>query len=95
MTIVSKLYLFSYKPKNEGWTEECINFHLEHLFEVKHLHDRVYLIKTADDIDLLDKYLLECLRKHDSYFLLQISEMPVTHRQNGLISEDVTRWLQL
>ncbi|OMF70184.1 hypothetical protein BK142_24085 [Paenibacillus glucanolyticus] len=92
---MSKLYLFSYKPKNEGWTEDCVNFHLDSLYDIKHLHDRVYLIKTDDDVDLLDKYLLECFRNNDSYFLLQISEMPIRHRHQGLISEDISTWLQL
>ncbi|MEK3697983.1 MULTISPECIES: hypothetical protein [unclassified Paenibacillus] len=51
--MTAKIYLFSYQPAKPGWTDHCVNSHLDSLYDIKHVHDRIYLIKTDDDIDLL------------------------------------------
>lgn len=90
--MTAKLYLFTYKPVKPGWTDHCINAHMESLYDIKHVHDRVYLIKTDDDIDLLEKYLVECFNKQDSFFLLQIKDEPYRHQK--LQSSYINRWME-
>ncbi len=90
--MVANIYLFSYKPSKDGWIDRCIDSHLEMLYDIKHVHDRVYMIKTDDDIDLLEKYMTECFTNKDSYFLIQILDQPIRHQR--LHSKYINRWLE-
>ncbi|MCG7381937.1 hypothetical protein [Paenibacillus sp. ACRRY] len=90
--MVANIFLFSYEPSKPGWTERCIESHLESLYDVKHLHNKIYLIKTDDDIDLLEKYLTECFNPKDRYYLLEVKDEPFRFRRPR--SKYIKRWIE-
>lgn len=89
--MTANIFLFSYEPYKRGWTDRCVRSHLESLYDIKHLHHDMYLIKTDDDIDLLEKYLTECFFEKDRYYLLQIKDEP--YRFKRAKSKSIRRWM--
>ncbi|MBT2282509.1 hypothetical protein J7E78_02945 [Paenibacillus polymyxa] len=89
--MVAKTYLFSYSPEKSGWTDRCIQSHLDMLYDIKYVHSNLVLIKTDDDIDLLEKYLVECFTKKDRYFLIEITDQSIRFQRTE--SKYINRWL--
>lgn len=73
--MTNRIYLFSYYSTAErNSTEECMTDRLSKLYDVKKVHSSLFLIKTTDDITLLEKYLIECLNTEDTFYLVDITE---------------------
>lgn len=54
--MASKIYLFSYEcGTNKQWTDHCIADRMASLYDIKPLHSSLYLIKSTDDVQLLEK----------------------------------------
>ncbi|PYZ98974.1 hypothetical protein CR205_10515 [Alteribacter lacisalsi] len=58
---------------------------------MKKVHETAYLIKSDDDISILDKYLSVCFTGDDSYYLADVSDQP--NRFIMKEAEGVVQWL--
>jgi len=58
---------------------------------VKCINKSSYLIKTDDDITIIDKYLSTCFDKKESYFLVNITDQP--NRHSGMSSLSIDSWM--
>lgn len=88
----SKIYLFSYKcATNQEWTQKCIHERKAKLYDIKSIHDSAFLIKTTEDIQLLEKYLKECFDHRDTYFIVDISDQP--KRFINVEGNNITGWM--
>ncbi len=72
--MASKIYLFSFDSNKSTQTETCVSQRLSKLYDIKHVHNTVYFIKTVDDVHLLEKYLSSCFDNNTSYFLVNITD---------------------
>jgi len=89
--MTAKIYLFTYNSEINSQTEVCINQRLEKLYDIKHIHNSVQMIKTDDDIVVLEKYLATCFHKKDSYLLVDITEQK--NRYKNIQSSDIAYWM--
>ena len=90
--MASKVYLFSYVCANkEEWTNKCVNERLSKLYDIRKVHDALYMIKTTEDAGLLEKYLMECFDHKDTYFLVDITDKP--NRYNNVDSKNISSWI--
>ena len=91
--MTAKIYLFTYNSEIKEQTESCINDRLAKLYDIKHIHESVQMIKTDDDIGILEKYLAACFDKKDSYFLVNITEQQ--NRYKNIQSSDIAHWMDM
>lgn len=49
--VASEIYLFGFKcSSKEEWSKNCMKERMGKLYDVKKIHDTMYLIKTTEDI---------------------------------------------
>ncbi|WP_232718528.1 hypothetical protein [Bacillus sp. FJAT-45037] len=89
--MAARIYLFSYHSDVQDKELNCINERLSKLYDIKQVHPTVQLIKTDDDISILDKYLAACFNEKGSYFLVNITDQP--NRFKNTDSADITYWM--
>jgi len=90
--LVSKIYLFSYKcVSNKEWTDQCIQNKKSMLYDIKPIHDSLFLIKTTDDIELMENFMTECFDNKDSYFLVDITDQ--SNRKRNIESKNLYEWM--
>lgn len=90
--MASKIYLFSYEcGTNKEWTHNCIDERMARLYDIKQLHSSLYLIKSTDDVQLLETHLISCFDRRDTYFLVDITEQP--HQYQNLLSTGLFSWM--
>ncbi|KMJ58017.1 hypothetical protein AB685_14445 [Bacillus sp. LL01] len=85
----NKIYLFTFHcSRKEKWTIDCINERMTKLYNIKKVHNHSFLIKTTEDINILEKYLMACFDRSDTYFLVDISDQKskFQHIEDGNIS---------
>jgi DNA-binding phage protein len=58
---------------------------------VKRINKSAYLIKTDDDITIIDKYLSTCFEKEERYFLVNITDQP--NRHSGMSTLSIDSWM--
>ncbi len=64
---------------------------MDDLYDVLNiLNKNVYLIKTEDDLRILDKYIQTYLKNDDRYILVDITEQPLNF--NNLNATDPNYW---
>ncbi|TRZ39594.1 hypothetical protein CEQ21_01085 [Niallia circulans] len=89
--MASKIYLFSYDTEN-AVTKASIEAIMDDLYDVLNIFNKtIYLIKTEDDLSILDKYIQTYLKNNDKYILVEITEQPINHR--NLDAADLNYWL--
>lgn len=88
--IASKIYLISFNIEKQK-SRERIDIFLEKMYDVKYLFDNLYLVKTTDDIDILEKYLLDFLGSDDLYLINEITDQTFKYKNNK--AEDIQFWL--
>ncbi|MGM0845283.1 MAG: hypothetical protein ACQEUT_09925 [Bacillota bacterium] len=88
--ITSKIFLFSHDTETDSDVLECIEVRLRKLYDIKQINDSAYLIKTEDDIALLDKYLSNCFTSKEKYFIVNITDQPKRHNNKEL---DIDWWM--
>jgi len=74
-----KIYLFSYMTGDDELAKECLDDRLWKLYDVKQIHNNVHLIKTDDDITILQKFLAECFEGEGGYFIVEIADQPTRY----------------
>ncbi|MBT2571150.1 hypothetical protein [Planococcus sp. ISL-110] len=90
--MASRIYLFSYEcGSNKEWTDQCITERMASLYDIKQLHHSLYLIKTTDDVRLLETHLIGCFDRKDTYFLVDITDQP--HQYQNLLSKGLFSWM--
>lgn len=90
--MASRIFLFSYEcGSDKQWTDRCINERMDRLYDIKQLHDSLYLIKTTDEVDLLETHLSGCFDHRDAYFLVDITDQP--HTGKNLTANAVQSWM--
>lgn len=90
--MASKVFLFSYVCASKGeWTNKCVDERMSKLYDIQKIHHALYLIKTTEDVELLEKYLMECFDHQDTYFLVDITDKP--NRYKNIDSKDITSWI--
>ena len=90
--MASKVYLFSYEcGTSKEWTDNCITERMAGLYDIKKLHNSLYLIKTTDDVGLLETHLISCFDNKDTYFLVDVTEQP--HKYHNLLSKNLFSWM--
>ncbi|WP_141395218.1 MULTISPECIES: hypothetical protein [Bacillus] len=71
---MNRIYLFTYEcASKQEWTNNCIDERLAKLYDIKNVHDTAFLVKTTEDIDVLEKYLMACFDRKDTYFLVDVT----------------------
>jgi hypothetical protein len=89
--VASNIFLFSYESRESEGTDRCIQSRLKKLHDIKHLHGNLYLIKSDEDIHLLEKYLKDCFISKDRYYLLQVKDEP--YRFHKARSKYIRVWM--
>ncbi|KUP09403.1 hypothetical protein Q75_00285 [Bacillus coahuilensis p1.1.43] len=90
--MASEVYVFSYVCAfKEDWTNRCIDERMSKLYDIRKIYHALYMIKTTKDVELLEKYLVECFDNKDAYFLVDITDKP--NRYKNIDSTDITIWL--
>lgn len=88
--LANKIYLFSYETEN-AVTKASIEAIMDDLYDVLNIFNKnVYLIKTEDDLSILDKYIQTYLKIDDRYILVDITEQPINF--NNLNAIDPNYW---
>jgi hypothetical protein len=88
--LANKIYLFSYETEN-AVTKASIEAIMDDLYDVLNIFNKnVYLIKTEDDLSILDKYIQTYLKIDDRYILVDITEQPLNY--NNLNATDPNYW---
>lgn len=88
--MANKIYLFSYESKN-AVTQASIEALMDDLYDVLNIFGKnVYLIKTEDDLNILDKYIQTYLMQDDKYILVDITEQPLSY--SNLNATDPNYW---
>ncbi|MEY8738452.1 hypothetical protein AB9M62_23510 [Bacillales bacterium AN1005] len=89
--MANKIYLFSYETEN-AVTQASIEAIMDDLYDVLNIFNKndVYLIKTEDDLSILDKYIQKYLKNDDRYILVDITDQPINH--NNLNATDPNYW---
>ncbi|GKU85143.1 MULTISPECIES: hypothetical protein [Niallia] len=88
--MANKIYLFSYETEN-AVTKASIEAIMDDLYDVLNIFNKnVYLIKTEDDLSILDKYIQTYLKIDDRYILVDITEQPLNY--NNLNATDPNYW---
>jgi hypothetical protein len=64
---------------------------MTNLYDIKKIHESLFLIKTTEEVDLLKKYLMQCFDHKDTFFLVDISDQPNIY-QNP-IDNNISSWL--
>jgi len=89
--LTARIFFFSYQWEAEWATHTCIEERVRKLYDVKHMNKSAYLIKTDDDIDILNTYLSTCFEKEETYFLVDITDQ--SNRHQGLDALNINRWM--
>jgi len=88
--MANKIYLFSYESEN-AVTQASIEAIMDDLYDVLNIFGKnVYLIKTEDDLNILNKYIQTYLKLDDKYILVDITEQPISY--NNLNAADPNYW---
>ncbi|MEI2405407.1 hypothetical protein [Niallia taxi] len=88
--MANKIYLFSYDTEN-AVTKASVEAIMDDLYDVLNIFNKnVYLIKTEDDLSILDKYIQTYLKNDDRYILVDITEQPLNF--NNLNATDPNYW---
>jgi len=88
--LANKIYLFSYDTEN-AVTKASVEAIMDDLYDVLNIFNKnVYLIKTEDDLSILDKYIQTYLKNDDRYILVDITEQPLNF--NNLNATDPNYW---
>ena len=88
--LANKIYLFSYETEN-AVTKASVEAIMDDLYDVLNIFNKnVYLIKTEDDLSILDKYIQTYLKNDDRYILVDITEQPLNY--NNLNVTDPNYW---
>ncbi|MCT2345826.1 hypothetical protein NDK25_20770 [Niallia taxi] len=88
--MANKIYLFSYDTEN-AVTKASVEAIMDDLYDVLNIFNKnVYLIKTEDDLRILDKYIQTYLKNDDRYILVDITEQPLNF--NNLNATDPNYW---
>lgn len=88
--MANKIYLFSYETEN-AVTKASIEAIMDDLYDVLNIfNENVYLIKTEDDLSILNKYIQTYLKNDDRYILVDITEQPINF--NNLNAIDPNYW---
>lgn len=88
--LANKIYLFSYDTEN-AVTKASVEAIMDDLYDVLNIFNKnVYLIKTEDDLRILDKYIQTYLKNDDRYILVDITEQPLNF--NNLNATDPNYW---
>ena len=88
--MANKIYLFSYETEN-AVTKASVEAIMDDLYDVLNIFNKnVYLIKTEDDLRILDKYIQTYLKNDDRYILVDITEQPLNY--NNLNVTDPNYW---
>lgn len=88
--LANKIYLFSYETEN-AVTKASIEAIMDDLYDVLNIfNENVYLIKTEDDLSILNKYIQTYLKNDDRYILVDITEQPINF--NNLNAIDPNYW---
>ncbi|GAE93159.1 hypothetical protein JCM21714_2211 [Gracilibacillus boraciitolerans JCM 21714] len=88
--MASKIYLFSYETHYDK-VLTCLDKRLWMLYDTKQINENVHLIKTEDDISILEKFLAECFGNHGTYVLVEIADQPI--RLFHSTSKLIKRWM--
>ncbi|KKI90491.1 hypothetical protein WQ54_21335 [Bacillus sp. SA1-12] len=89
--MAARIYLFSYESQVNNHTKECIQKSLTTLYDIKQIHENVNMIKTDDDITILEKYLSSCFDKKESYLIVDITEQPCRNKTTS--SSGISFWM--
>jgi len=88
--LANKIYLFSYDTEN-AVTKASVEAIMDDLYDVLNIFNKnVYLIKTEDDLSILDKYIQTYLKIDDKYIIVDITEQPLNY--NNLNATDPNYW---
>jgi len=88
--LANKIYLFSYDSEN-AVTKASVEAIMDDLYDVLNIFNKnVYLIKTEDDLSILDKYIQTYLKIDDKYIIVDITEQPLNY--NNLNASDPNYW---
>lgn len=90
--MASSIYLFSYECNiSKKKTARCIADKIASLYDVKKIHGSLYLIKSTDDVELLEKFLSSCFTEKDTYILVDITDQK--HRYKNIQSKGLFLWM--